>query len=202
MPNWTSLQNRLATSDLVADCTYFDGASSFFANFGAVWRDTKYQVLKLETRQEYQQPDNESYVAFTRGDLRRSMQLLDESVAGDRELYASLRDRGVDFIRCRPISKPMSPYLAWEMQHYEFNSREGERIYCCDLNHVGNIFDQRAKHDFMVFDSSVAVIHNYDSSGGIAGGWMTRDEEKISILQSLFIEIKSHCSPFTMFFGA
>lgn len=197
MSNNTSLpSNLVSTSSIVSGATYASGAGAFFSQFGAAWNEVRSQVLKLETRQTYRQDGNPSYDAFIAGDMKRAIELIAESVAGDRELYASLRQRRVDFIRCRPVALPMSPYLKWEMKHYEANAGEGERIFCCDIAANESMFSQYALHDFMVFDDVLAFIHDYDESGEIRGGWKTTNADHISELQRLFCWIRGRSVPF------
>lgn len=200
MSKTTSLpSNLVSTADIVTGAEYAETSQAFFSQFRGAWAHVESQVLKLETRQSYQQPGNPSYDALVAGDLARAIDLIPSSVEGDRALYASLRERRVDFVRCRPIGRPLTPYLTWEMRHYEFNAREGERIFCCELTDNARLFSEYAKHDFMVFDDSLAFVHDYNEEGLIRGGWTVSSGDQISELQRLFSWIRSRCRPFDLF---
>jgi len=95
---------------------------------------------------------------------------MDKSRAVDDELYESLRKRGIDFIRCRPVAFPLTAYMKWAMHAYEHNSRRGERIFWCNEIVLREFFQNTAQHDFMVFDTRVAFVHDYDETGVIKGG--------------------------------
>ena len=189
----------LPTDSAIKGASYLDSAESFFGRFPSAFDMTRCQILKLETRQSYQEPDNESFVAMKNGDWDRSMSLLRKSRAADVCLYKSLSERGVDFIRCRPLKFPLSNYLRWELEIFKFNAEMCERIFCCNYDALDFVFTDYARHDFMTFDARLAFVHNYDASGLIQGGWIIEDADQIAELQKLFIFIKSHCQPFRSF---
>jgi Family of unknown function (DUF6879) len=173
--------------------SYIENPKDFFGKFPDAWANVKFQTVKLETRQVYREPGNESYEAFESGDFTKAVRLLEKSRLVDVELYASLEKRGVDFIRCRPIVYPLSDYLKWEMECYKFNAKHGELIYFSeDLRP----FDDMAFHDFMVFDREVALVHDYDDRGEIKGGWIVESPEAIDSLISLFGLIKAKSKRF------
>lgn len=177
-----------STLAITVDSTYYSGAAQFFAAFHDVWGVTKGQILKLETRQCYREPGNPSYEALEEGDFHKALQLVPKARSEDIALYQSLSERNVDFIRCRPIVKPLTEYLRWELECYRFNAKHGERIYFLDRS---NIFDEVALHDFMVFDRRIAFVHDYDETGEIRGGWVINEGSKIDSLIMLFSIIKA-----------
>ena len=194
--------NLPRTEKLIDGEEYFDSSSLFFSHFGGAFSATRCQILKVETRQSYQEPGSPTFDALASGDWDKSMSLLEESRSVDLELYQSLRQRGVDFIRCRPISFPMSDYMRWEMEVYRYNSEHCERIFCCNYDAVDTLFERHIQHDFMVFDSRIAFVHNYNEEGLNVGGWKIENQDKIIQLQSLFIFLKAQCQPFEMFANA
>lgn len=191
--------NLTATTTIANDATYIAGGGAFFQKFGSAFDLTRCQILKLETRQIYEEPENESFVAMRGGDWELSMSLLAKSRSDDLPLYESLVERGIDFIRCRPIKFPLSDYLRWEMEVLKFNAEHCERVFCCNLDALDFIFLNFARHDFMTFDARVGFIHDYDSAGLIQGGWMVDNQDHILELQKLFVFIKSHCQPLKSF---
>ena len=176
-----------STKQLVNDIEYVSGIDEFFAAFSDAWGATTGQVLKLETRQIYKEPGNASLGAFLEGDVPLAIARLPDYRKGDLELYADLERRNIEFIRCRPIVQPITEYLRWELECYRFNAKHGEKIYFLDRT---DIFDTLALHDFIVFDRSVAVIHDYNEDGLMKGGWVTREEEKIDALASIFALVR------------
>jgi hypothetical protein len=191
--------NLFPVNQIIEGLQYYDSSDSFFGLFADAYDKVSCQVLKLETRQEYLEPGNPSFDLLSSGKFDEAVDILGEFLGEQDPIDRSLQSRGVDFIRCRPVLYPLTTYLKWEFETYKYSAKNLERIFCCSLDLTRPIFDQIATHDFMVFDSSVAFIHDYDEQGLIRGGWSTRDVEKIILLQSIFIYIKSFCSPFTTY---
>ena len=192
--------NLSTTTQLLSGAERFESAADFFAQFGSAFDLCRSQILK-ETRQTYQESGNPSYEAMASGDWNHALGILAESRKVDLDLYADLRTRGVDFIRCRPLAFPLSDYMRWEMKVFEFNAQHCERIFCCNLEAVRELFKDHIHHDFMVFDSRIGFVHDYDVDGIIQGGWRVTDLDSIIKLQSMFIFLKSHCQPFSLFKG-
>jgi hypothetical protein len=186
--------NLVSTHKLIENLVYYRNASDFFSNFPSAWKKVEKQVLKLETRQVYREPGNISFDSLEKGDFNEAVNLISEARKGDIELYQSLAAREVIFTRCRPIELPLSDYLKWEIECYKFNIKYGEQIYVSEKN---EIYEQYALHDFMVFDSEVAFIHDYNEKGEIRGGWMTTDKNVISNLTKLFSSIKQRSTEYS-----
>lgn len=186
----------ITTSEVIADAEYFSNVPDFFKAFDDPWDKVQGQILKLETRQAYREPGNESYEAMQSGNFALALRLLPEVRKEDDELYEALRKKKVDFIRCRPIVRPISEYLRWELECYKLNEQQGERIYFAE--HC-ELFDKYALHDFMVFDRFGAMVHDYDDNGEIKGGWAIREATKIDYLIMLFSVIKASSVDYSQF---
>jgi len=181
---------------------YFDSPCLFFSEFIEAWKNVKFQVLKLETKQVYAEHGNKSWEEMIKGNVEKAKDLLPVDRACDVNLYLSLISRQVDFIRCRPIVFPLTKYLQWEVDCYNFNAQFKEQIYFLHREQEENIFNELALHDFMVFDKSVAFIHNYNDNGEITGGWKTRKSEFIENLMFIFGLIKSSSQKYDYFLKA
>lgn len=189
------------TTDVLAGARRLEGKQEFFDAFGPAWTAVRCQVLKLETRQSYNESDNASYTAMAAGNFDEAMRLLDASKSGDRSTYTSLSAAGVEITRCRPISAPPNAYIKWELENYRKNIQLGERIYVCNTLSMGDVFINYAAHDFMVFDSRFAFIHDYDPEGNLAGGWVTDDARDVFRLISLFAFVRANCVGFESVYG-
>ena len=185
------------TEKLVSRCKYRDTASDFFSMFGDAWASARGQVLKLETRQHYVEPGNESLDLALAGNFSQALEEIPNLRAVDDELYATVNRKKLDFIRCRPIKIPKTIYLNWELEVYKYNAERGEQIYCCHYESMDVIFDRYARHDFMIFDARIAFIHDYDKEGLIQGGWFTTDQKHIRSLIALYSFIKANCQHFS-----
>lgn len=194
------MNNLLSTQLVVNEGEYYSTGSLFFSNFSEAWKTVNKQVLKLETRQNYQEPDNKSLsLLLETNDLKASVDLLEEARKVDIPLYTDLKFRKIDFIRCRPVAFPLTQYMRWELECYAFNSKHCENVFLTNINNVHELFNKLALHDFMIFDKKVAFIHNYNSLGLIEGGWKITNPLLIENLLIIFSIIKAQSISFESF---
>lgn len=189
----------MSTEEVVKTGKRIDGGENFFQRFSAAWNNVTHDVLKLETRQTYQQSGDLSWELFLAGDVDGALELIPQMRQIDVSLYKSLALRGVHFVRCRPVNFPLTQYLQLEMECYEFNEAHGENIRFINGAVFTKLFDSTALHDFMVFDSTVAFVHDYDSAGLIQGGWEITLPESIKALRDLYLDILKESQPFKKF---
>lgn len=188
--------NIISTKNLIVGEKYISGIGEYFNSFDYAWDDVQGQVLKLETKQTYNEAGNISFDELVKGNREKAMALLQEARKEDEGLYSQLKDNNVDFIRCRPVILPLSEYLRWEIGCYDINSGYGEKIYfTSDLD----LFQEFACHDFMVFDKLVGVVHDYNASGELLGGWIITNKQKIEALIYLFSLIKASAIDYKKF---
>jgi len=55
------MNNIISTQSIIKNAKYFSDVSDFFGAFEDLWAKVRGQILKLETRQTYSEPGNESY---------------------------------------------------------------------------------------------------------------------------------------------
>ena len=195
------INSFMSTADVVAKFgIYHSSRESYFSNFLTAWNDVKSQVFKLELKQEYKEDvSKECYASMLKGDWEKSIRTIDEYRSEDIPLYRSLVERKVDFIRCRSIVFPLNAYTRWELEIYKFNSKHCEQIFCCEREKLRDIFDNIALHDFLVFDSKMALVPDLDDEGVAKGGWLINDLHGIKELQKTFTYIRSQSRPFMEF---
>lgn len=183
--------------DLCRKSTRLEGPEAFRSALLPLWGVCKSQVLKYEALQFYDQSGDKAYDALTKGDWTEAVRLIPESRSVDLPVYVDLRQKGVDIVRCRPISSPMSNYLKWELENYHYNKEYGdERIFVCNRIAITPIFEQSASRDFIVFDARAAFIYDYNDKGVLLGGWVVEHLCEIVELMKIFMFIKSQSHPF------
>lgn len=188
-----------STTEIIKNAERIPEVDSFFARFGDAFDSVNREILKLETRQEYHEPGNPSWEEMARGNIDQAMNMLPAMRAEDAPLYEEFRQKGVEFIRCRPVTYPLTRYLEWELGSYEINSEQGETILFTSTEDVIDLLSSFARHDFMVFDEFLAFVHDYDSTGEIRGGWVVSDSVCISELRRLFSDFRENCIDFRLF---
>lgn len=142
---------------------------SYFLN---LWQGTSMRFRKLECWQTYQEPSTRSLVAFNNGDLNETRRLLGEEAEADRPLYDDVREKGIDFARIRLIQRPLTPYLKFEFMSYQIRQGMGETIALIELANDIKLPGENY-FDFLLFDRSAALVHDYGEDGLQCGGWYT-----------------------------
>lgn len=190
------MNNIVSTTEIIKTAEYFSTHEKFFSNFPKAWSELKNTVYKLETKQVYDETGNISYDTLLKDGLSASIDLIPEVRECDLPLYKELNLKNISFLRCRPVELPLTLYLKWEFECYVINWNYGESIFCLDYTDNYDLFNLYAHHDFMIFDESVAFVHNYDENGLIKGGWKIETKELINSLKLLFNHINAKSQPF------
>lgn len=193
------MHELISTSRLIAEGQRLEGGQKFFARFPSGWAAVRREVLKLETRQEYREPGNHSWELLESGDEVGAIKALRAAREVDSPLYASLAQRGVKFIRCRPVRFPLTKYLGWELQCYAVNVEKGELVYLLREAQAEELFQSIALHDFVIFDDCLAFVHDYDERGEIVGGWEVTSSEAVAGLRRIFSVILELAVPMSEF---
>lgn len=189
----------IPTSSIVSRGIRHESISDFLEAMSEWFERVSSEVLKVETLQTYEEKGNPSWRAFLQDDVEEAIRLLPPTKVGDESLYKDLRNREVEFIRCRPVQFPLSKYLRWEMENYKMNRAMGENIYLCNIEDVQKILDEHIQKDFIVFDTQAAFVHNYDDTGNLVGGWSISLPSDINALRDQFMALKSAAIEFPDF---
>lgn len=138
----------------------------------------------LERLQVYVE-DNESWREFQKGNVSLSLELMRKIRVSEAQFDVDFFRRGLQFFRVRAIELPLSPYIQWELQFHILSAQYGETILVADLTNAKDdhlLWDSR---DFLLFDEFAVLIHDYDSSGVLLGGWVCKDEQLVKRYSNL-----------------
>jgi hypothetical protein len=192
------MKKLISTIEITSAAKYINTPDTFFKLFKKEWQNVKSQVMKLETRQVYDETGNESFDNWMDGNPKSALKLIYTVRNDDVSLYNELKSKKIKFIRCRPVKLPLSNYLLWELECYKFNTLFGENILFLEEEHFLK-YAHLANHDFIVFDKSHAFIHNYDKNGKIRGGWEIKDQKDVLSLIALYSKIEELSMDFSLF---
>ena len=170
---------------------------------GPIFRDfysrIENRVFKLERIQSYTEPDNSSYEQFKKGNWDAAIDLIPEIRMRDANLYMSLFQRNIHWVRVRAIELPPSSYLKWEFKTYNETARYGEKILVCNLMHDRSREMLWNTSDFMLFDHLGVLIHDYDANGLLTGAWLVEDADLIQHYNAVAREFVKSSVPLAVF---
>jgi hypothetical protein len=177
--------------------------AEFGAEFGVLWSGLRHGLVKSECWQTYQEPETQSWLAYQRGDYAAVPALLEREASFDQVVYDAVTANDTPFVRVRVVRLPLSEYLTFEMWNYIVRARRGETIEILVLP----ADDQRplpdhTYFDFLLFDDSAALIHDYGLDGLQTGGWATTEPSVLGRLEESATLARKDAIPLATFLAA
>lgn len=173
---------------------------SFFSEFAPAWKLLSGRFFKYEHLQSYREPGDASFEAFERGDDVAAEALLTERVLAQEPLFREAQERGVQVIRVRRVVVPVSRYVQYEFAAFRATAPLGEQIRVFVPGTTPpEAIARCTEGDFLLFDSSVVLIHDYDPTGLIRGGWVSRSPEVIDAYEQAANYLLREATPFPAF---
>ncbi|MBI0296975.1 hypothetical protein JBE04_21525 [Streptomyces sp. PRKS01-29] len=83
---------------------------------------------KLERQQHFQEPGNASWQAFSQGDWRGALELIEKRRDELLAFMGEAAKRNFSLYRVRVVEEPLTPYLQWELNMLRLRAECGERI--------------------------------------------------------------------------
>jgi len=164
----------------------FLNGEEFQLAFERSWESLKSQFFKLESRQSYEEPGDPSFEAFLRGDHAVACNLVVQRMQEQAPLYEDVRTKGIRWVRVRIVQLPLSDYIAqYEFAAYRESSRLGEEIRFVDEESLSRRLREKGLIDYLEFDDSVVLVHNYDDQGLQHGGWIIEAPDAIERIQAV-----------------
>ncbi|MBX6387872.1 MAG: hypothetical protein IRZ08_02525 [Frankia sp.] len=146
----------------------------FGAEFMRHWTAVRHGLVKLECWQVYQEPETRSWQAYQRGDFAAVGGLLEEEAESDQSIYDAAVKNETPFVRVRLVRFPLTDYVTFEMWNYVVRARRGETIEIAVVpDDDPRPLPNHTYFDFLLFDDTAALVHDYGLDGLQTGGWVT-----------------------------
>lgn len=130
---------------------------------------------KLECSQQYAEPGNPSWEAFSAGRWDEALRL----ITTDRDIvHRAVQARGVDYRRVRVVTRPLTPYIQWEINAFvRRNAPLGEQIRVVVDDGAAGL---TALPELVVVDETAAFEVLYDAAGVHSGARLVTEREAVS----------------------
>lgn len=163
--------------------------------FDKAWFQLKRRFFKLETLQQYDETGTPVYDAWMNGDTARLQELARQRVEDQSEIYDYLRAHGVEFVRLRILRLPVSEYVRFESEVYRYATEAGETILGINeaelpSEHQGRLID------YLLFDDSTVLVHDYDSAAVLNGSWLIEKRDRVKKYEDVAEELLKLAEPF------
>lgn len=145
------------------------------AEFDALFTAVRSSVFRLEVRQEYAvSAEDASLIAFRMGRARPERSV--RTSTWPRRIAATTL-AGVDWLRIRVVTRPLTEYVRWELLGYVESQAAGERIDVTERTDIDG-------PDFWLLDAdtdaAVAVLMHYTDDGRVADRELVTDRAIIA----------------------
>ncbi len=133
------------------------------------WAVDGFDSWKLERRQHFQEPRNESWRAFARGDWAEALRLIDGRRASLRALAEKAAAHDTRLLRVRVVEHPIVPYLQWELNSLRVRADCGELIRVVTAAQVARHEQDGLLPELLTLGRDVVYRIEYDEAGLAAG---------------------------------
>ncbi|GAA2803434.1 DUF6879 family protein [Saccharopolyspora taberi] len=148
----------------------------YLEDFGLrFWRTGAEGCWKLERRQTFIEPNDESWQAFHRGDWERALELIEQRRPGLRSYHERIARNGFEVRRVRVVEKPVSPYLIWELNSLLVRSQSGGKINVVGPETVEPFENDGPLPEIFVIGSECVYEVLYGDDGGVTGAIRSLD---------------------------
>lgn len=183
----------------LTDAPYLS-AQAFHNEFELLLRQCKEGFSKWEQRQEYQEPGNVSFERLVDGDVAGAIEALPEVMRQSiGESSIDICRRNLSDVRLRVVERPFSDYLKWEFLTYRISAGYGERILILESQAITEEEEKLPLGDFLLFDSQCVLVHDYDRSGLLRGGWHVNRSSDVHAYKERFEKALSASVPLAEF---
>jgi hypothetical protein len=151
-----------------------DYSDDFHQNFWAT-----HASWKLERQESFREPRVQSWVAMERGDWSTALRLIEEMRAGRAEHQRKLDEKGIVQRRVRIVTRPLTPYLQWELTALRVYAELGEEIRVLPTTAVRGREAARKLPEVLVLGGAVMYEIIY-RDGTLAGARKFTDRDLVA----------------------
>jgi hypothetical protein len=156
---------------------------------------------KLERQQFFQEPGDDSWEAFARGEWVEALRLLE---AGRAELEAEHRrtaEHGFTVRRVRVVEEPIIPYLQWELHLLRLREQCGSGVRVVGPRQLTRYERTEPLPEICTLGTGVMYEVIYDEHGILDGARRYTDSELVRRCQRLIADVYAIGEPLAGYFA-
>ncbi|MGI5208327.1 DUF6879 family protein [Spirillospora sp. CA-108201] len=135
--------------------------AAYHRDFARQCEDLRGTIWKLERSQVFRELGDPSWQAFSSGDWRRALELLEEDRKAVRTEADSNRRQGLEIRRVRVVERPLSPYVQWELHALRMLAEEGFELSVLSADDLADLEDQGQLPEVVVVGERVLYEVRY-----------------------------------------
>lgn len=172
-------------SDMHEPDVHLTGAA-FLEDFDRYfWRSGTSGFWKLERRQVFQEPTDDSWVAFSEGRWDQALRLLEARRPALEGYYQRIAAAGFTTRRVRVVEQPLTPYLRWELHLLRLRHQLGGRVRVVGPERVKPLEQHGPLPELITLGDEAGYVLDYDEQGLQEGGTRFTDPATIAHWRSV-----------------
>lgn len=156
---------------------------------------------KLERQQFFQEPGDDSWEAFARGDWDESLRLLEAHRAELEAEHRRVAEQGFAVRRVRVVEEPIIPYLQWELHVLRLREQCGTEVRVVSPAQVARYEAHGPLPEVCTLGDSVMYEVIYDSRGTLDGARRYTEPGLVQRWRRLIAEVYAAGEPLADYFA-
>lgn len=133
------------------------------------WATEGRSAWKLERQQHFQEPGNESWKAFSRGDWEGALRLIEQRREALMMLEREAKEHRSEMFRVRVVEEPLTPYLQWELNSLRLRTECGGHIRVVGPEHISGLEEDGPLPELVALGGQTLYKVVYDGQGILDG---------------------------------
>ncbi|MCX4098119.1 DUF6879 family protein [Nocardia sp. alder85J] len=147
---------------------------------GRFWNIRSHGFWKLERRQHFEEPNDDSWVAFSRGRWDEALELLEDRRPRLRRHYDRLAESNIPTRRVRIVENPVSKYMQWELHLLLIRDELGGSCRVLHTDRVRRYETSNILPELVTLGDDVMYELLYDGDGLQEGGVRYTDRQAVA----------------------
>jgi hypothetical protein len=169
---------------LLGDAYWKDSDENF-------WRTGEPGFWKLERLQVFQEPNDDSWVAFARGDWQQSLELIERRRGSLIRHYDKIRAHRFETWRIRVVEHPLTDYMRWELHLLRLRDELGGHTRVIGAEKVAHFETDGVLPELITLGDDIVYELLYDENGLQEGG-IRYTERDLLVRSREFIQAVYH----------
>jgi len=165
------------------------------------WKTCRSGFWKLERLQHFEEPGDESWLAFDEGDWHRSLALLEERRPALRAHYAKITNAQFETFRIRIVEHPLTDYMQWELRLLHLRDQLGGHTRILPAHEVGQFEETDLLPELITLGDDVMYEILYDDNGLQEGGVLHTDASLIARCREFIKRLYEKGEPISAYFA-
>ncbi|MEU5692464.1 DUF6879 family protein [Actinosynnema sp. NPDC020468] len=156
---------------------------------------------KLERRQEFREPGQDSWEEFSRGNWREALELLERGRAALIAEHRKMTASGFSARRVRVVEEPITAYLQWELHALRVRDECGGPVRVLAADRVARLERAELLPELYTLGGEVMYEAVYDEHGVLEAARRYTDRAVIARCRQVIVDLYAAAQPIAAYFA-